>query len=684
MNESRNGIGSSLIPAVMKEGIPAVILALLVGLLLFPVSLPAADAPAMHAENLGDTNLFTQPLLLAVANLDQRISAATDDVDRARLTRQRALVLEQINRAILSQGGNGFAPTLPTDDLQRLRDAVSSARRSGDKTAEMIAILRLNSAILDQSFTDLLTTVARAWSRFAPAADFNLAINSFEHRTAFNQVPFGRAVQHLEAGKAATLSNAEQRLIGAYHDYTQRAEVYDAVAQSLFVFVKRAASTNQLSHGLGISRLIGTIDAQPWAKDLNARMLPGNDNSIGQLISVGQIVAAAALFLALTGVGLILLPMLLRLLRRVWPRRASPHQAKSPQQAPTESERFLRLLGQSFLGPLRILLVLVAITQATRILFLRESGERIMSVIDSLYVVLIVWALLRLIDNFVMLYSSELLRRYPTLRGELVNFLSSMTRFMVIVIAALYLLQHFSFDIRALLASLGIGGLAVAFAAKETMANIFGCMSIIADDMFQQGDWIVTPDGEGNVIDVGLRSTKLRTFDNAVIFLPNAYVASIDVRNWSRRKLGRRIKFTLGLEYGSDMQQVKKTVDDIRAMLIAHEGIADSSTDTSSYTKQQLAKIADAMDGYGIKRTLLVYLDALGDSSIDILIYCFSKTIDWEGWLQVKQDVILRCCAIVEANGLSIAFPSETLYLRNDSGKVLDHVGTLSALREPS
>ncbi len=617
----------------------------------------------MHAQNLGDTTLFTQPLLLAVANLDQRISATTDNADRARLTHQRALVLEQLNRAILSRGDNGFAATLPADELQRLGDTVASARRSGDKTAEMTAILHLNSAVLDQSFADLLTTVARDWIRFAPAADFNRAFNSFQQRNAFNQAPFGRDVQHLQTAGSTKLSDAEQTLIAVYRDYSQRAEVYGAVAQSLRGFVNGAATSNRLLHWLGISTLIGTIDAQPWAIDLNARMLPGSDDSIGQVISVGQLLAAVLLFLTLTGIGLILLPMLLRLVRRALPKRA-----QSTQQDPTEAERFLRLLEQSFLGPLRILLVLFAIAQATRILFLRESDERIISVIDSLYVVLVVWALLRLIDNFVMLYSSELLRRYPTLRGELVNFLSSMTRFLVIVIAVLFLLQHFGFDIRALLASLGIGGLAVAFAAKETIANIFGCISIIVDDMFQQGDWIVTPNGEGTVIDVGLRSTKIRTFDNAVIFLPNAYVAGIDVRNWSRRKLGRRIKFTLGLEYGSDMQQVKKTVDDIRAMLIAHADIADSSTDTTHYTEQQLGKIADAMDGYGIKRTLLVYLDDLGDSSIDILIYCFSKTVDWEGWLQVKQDVLFRCCAIVEANGLSIAFPSQTLYLRQDGG----------------
>lgn len=647
----------------------SVIAALLVGLLAFPALLPAGDAPVIRAENLGDAPLFTHPLLLAVANLDQRISTTTATIDRAGLSHQRVLVLEQLTRTILSQGGHGFAPKLPADDLQRLRDAVSSARRGGDTTAEMTTILRLNGAILDQSFTDLLTTVARDWIRFAPAADFSRAFSRFAHRTTFNQVPFGRAVQRLQAGKATTLSSAEQALIDAYRDYSQRAEVYDAVAQSLFGFVNGAATSNRLFRWLGISTLIGMIDAQPWAADINDRLLPGSDDSLGHLVSVGQMFAATLLFLALIGVGLILLPLLLRLLRRALPQRA-----RSAQQDPSESERFLRLLRQSFLGPLRVLLVLIAIGQATRILFLRESDEIMLDVLASLYVVLIVWALLRLIDNFVMLYSSDLLRRYPTLRGELVNFLSSVTRFLVIVIAVLYLMQRFGFDIRALLASLGIGGLAVAFAAKETISNIFGCISIIVDDMFQQGDWIVTPNGEGTVIDVGLRSTKIRTFDNAVIFLPNAYVAGIDVRNWSRCKLGRRIKFTLGLEYGSDMQQVKKTVDDIRAMLIAHEDIADSSTDTTHYTKQQLAKISDAMDAHGIKRTLLVYLDALGDSSIDILIYCFSKTIDWEGWLEVKQDVIFRCCAIVDANGLSVAFPSRTLYLRQDAGQAEDAV----------
>jgi len=322
----------------------SLIAALPVGLLLCPAILPAGDTPVMRAENLGATTLFTQPQLLAVANLDQRIAATTDTASRARLTHQRALVLEKLTRTILSQGGNGLAPTVTAAELERLRNAVSRARDGGDKTAEMTAILRINSAILGQSFADLLTTVARDWIRFAPAADFNRAFNSFEQRTAFNQAPFGRGVQRLQDAAPTTLSSAEQALVDAYRDYSQRAEVYDAVAQSLSGFVKGAATSNLLFHWLGISALIGAIDAQPWAIDINARMLPGSQYSIGQFISIGQLLAAVLLFLALIGVGLILLPMLSRLVRRALPKRA-----QSAQQDPSESERFVRLLEQSFL-----------------------------------------------------------------------------------------------------------------------------------------------------------------------------------------------------------------------------------------------------------------------------------------------------------------------------------------------
>ena len=217
------------VPSRDRHGIRTLAV-LLIGLLVYSAIVSASDAPAMRAENLGSSTLFMQPQLLAVANLDQRIAATSDAVGRARLTHERDAILEQLTRSILSGNGDDLAPSVTAAELERLRDAVSQARTSGDKIAEMTAILRLNSAILSQSFTDLLTTVARDWIRFAPTTDFNDAFDRFAHRTLFNQAPFGHAVQRLQAAEPATLSSAEQTLVDTYRDYSHHAEVYGAVA----------------------------------------------------------------------------------------------------------------------------------------------------------------------------------------------------------------------------------------------------------------------------------------------------------------------------------------------------------------------------------------------------------------------------------------------------------------------
>jgi hypothetical protein len=187
--------------------IPAWIPVLLVGLLALPVILPASASTALHAENLSDTTpVFTQPQLLAVANLDQRISDHHQD------RRHSPADAPARPRAVPTQPGHPLprrqrlCRKAPRGRHRAAADAVASARRSGDKTAEMTAILRLNSAILDQSFSDLLATVAQSWFRFAPPADFVRAFKRFEQRTAFNQAPFGRAVQHLQAAASATTS----------------------------------------------------------------------------------------------------------------------------------------------------------------------------------------------------------------------------------------------------------------------------------------------------------------------------------------------------------------------------------------------------------------------------------------------------------------------------------------------
>ena len=132
--------------------------------------------------------------------------------------------------------------------------------------------------------------------------------------------------------------------------------------------------------------------------------------------------------------------------------------------------------------------------------------------------------------------------------------------------------------------------------------------------------------------------------------MPNSKLASDPIRNWNRRKLGRRIRMVLGVEYGSKISQLKKCVDDIKDMLIAHPDIATSEDMGSRLTSRYRQNIVSVDDLAGYKSNLFVVIDELGDSSVNILVYCFSKTIVWGDFLAVKQDVILKIMQIVQNN----------------------------------
>jgi len=623
-------------------------LALLACLLATP---QAAATEAVSAEDLSGSGGVLAPELTALTQLNAQIAADPSSKQMQRLDLQRHDLLERLIGRVFSGDATDLVSAPSAETLHRLRDEAERARRGADPDQAMTAVLLLNTAVLDAAFAGMLERLSEQWSSFAPASAFRRSFAAFRERTGFDLTPFDQAAAVIHAMPASQRSPDQAALLSAYNTYEQRSDSYNSVIVALQTFVTKAAGGDSLLRWLGVGALIDAVNALPGVADANAALFPT------RWLTLGQVIAAAVVFAVLIGVGLLLLPLLVR---------AISHIASRSQSDTTERQRVARVLHGAVHGPLRILLLLFALGMAGHIFLLRKPDTGWVDALGILVVLVVVWAILRLIDNLVMVYSEQLRKRHPNLRGELVNFVSNMARIAVIIVTALYLLQDLGYDITTLLASLGIGGLAVAFAAKETIANMFGCISIIADDMFRQGDWIVTPEADGTVIDVGLRSTKVRTFDNAIIFLPNSYVAGVAVRNWSRRKLGRRILLTVGVEYGSDMAMVRKTVDDIRAMLTQHAGIADSTTDTSQYTKQQLTRIANAMDTHGVMRTLLVYLDELGESSINIMVYCFSKSVNWEEWLKVKQDVIFRCCDIVTANGLSIAFPSRTLYLRED------------------
>lgn len=231
------------------------------------------------------------------------------------------------------------------------------------------------------------------------------------------------------------------------------------------------------------------------------------------------------------------------------------------------------------------------------------------------------------------------------------------------------LLSHLGINITAILSTLGIGGLAFAMAAKDSLSNFFGGLNIMIDRIFKMGDWIKIGDVEGTVVEIGLRSTTVRTFDNALVTMPNSLVSTASVLNWNRRSVGRRIKMHIGVTYESNMDDIRQALEDIKQMLAEHPGIA--SPKEKDLSKQARNKFLSQEDVHGIKATQLVYLERYNDFSIDILIYCFSKTVNWEKWLEVKQDVLFKIADILEKNNLSFAYPTNVQINRDEESSTL-------------
>ena len=221
----------------------------------------------------------------------------------------------------------------------------------------------------------------------------------------------------------------------------------------------------------------------------------------------------------------------------------------------------------------------------------------------------------------------------------LLPFLSKVIRFIIIVLALSVILQEWDYDINGFIAGLGLGGLAFALAAQQTLANLFGGIVIITDKPFSIGDWILTPSVEGTVQDINFRSTKVRTFAQAVVTIPNATLANEPITNWTRMGK-RRITFNLGVTYSTPKEKLEICVQEIKNMLQKHPGIHPE--------------------------TIFVNFDSFGASSLDIFLYFFTKTTNWGEFLQIKEDVNLKIMSILEKEGVSIAIPSTSIYFKNE------------------
>jgi len=287
--------------------------------------------------------------------------------------------------------------------------------------------------------------------------------------------------------------------------------------------------------------------------------------------------------------------------------------------------------------PFSIVIWLLVGNSAIRMLlpeFLEHFHKQISIFNDVVFVWVVAWVLIRFLDMAASVIEARAAKW--NLDSSDVLVISKVIKIIIIVVSILIGIQQFGYSISGILAFGSVGGIALSFAAKDLLANFFGGFMVYLDRPFAEGEWIRSPDKqiEGTVEHVGWRVTRIRTFDQRPLYVPNAVFSTVAIENPSRM-LNRRIAETVGIRY-DDIAVMSVIVSQIKQMLIKHRDIDKG-------------------------KTLIINFSHFGPSSLDIMIYTFTKTTDWVRFHEVKQDVLLKIADIIAANNAEIAFPTTTI-----------------------
>ncbi len=288
-------------------------------------------------------------------------------------------------------------------------------------------------------------------------------------------------------------------------------------------------------------------------------------------------------------------------------------------------------------------LPLLLIWAALRIFLLpTEVQDVIDGIFSAAFLIFILYLVTKFVDVMIVVLKERAERTESKLDDQLVPLIGKSVKGFIWGIGLLFFLQNvLEYNISSLLAGLGIGGLAFAFAAQDSIANIFGAIMIFSDRPFMVGDAVSLDGFEGSVEAIGLRSTRIRTWDGTVVIIPNKTVASVSINNLAARPTRRTI-FTLGLVYDTPTVKMEEALAILRDILGTHPS-------TGQYR---------------------AYFNRFGDSSLNILVQHWCNTMDYEVYLRSLEEMNLEIKRRFEEAGIGFAFPTQTLYLKG-AGKTV-------------
>ncbi len=304
------------------------------------------------------------------------------------------------------------------------------------------------------------------------------------------------------------------------------------------------------------------------------------------------------------------------------------------------STQVLHKILLAFERPLNVFFIFLGLYVAYESLEVSRDVVQVpLRLFRSSVILMISWGLVNLSSSSSVLFNRIHHRLDLQVDQILIPFVSRVLKFIIIAISISVLAQEWGYNVNGFVAGLGIGGLAFAFAAKEALANLFGGIVIIIERPFSIGDWIQTPSVEGVVEDINFRSTQIRTFADALVTVPNANIANDPITNWTRMRK-RRVYFNLGVTYTTPKEKLETCVKKIKNLLTEHQEVHPELIE--------------------------VRFDKYNDSSLDIMIYFYTKTTAWVNYLEVKEDINLRIMEILDREGVSVAFPSRSIYVEKE------------------
>lgn len=370
-------------------------------------------------------------------------------------------------------------------------------------------------------------------------------------------------------------------------------------------------------------------DVYPFGADLLLNLLPqfGQQEVLG--MALWQYIGLLAILLLAILLHLALSRLLLPLVRRFTRRRAHA-QRVSPELvakiARAASVYIVLRLVKAFLPVLQLPI---------------ESASFAIVVIRILLVALVVYILLRILDVFLFYAGRFTQQTESKMDDQLLPMLKRSIQFILLAGGMIQALRVLQVDITTLIAGISIGGLAIALAAQDTLKNLFGSLTIFMDKPFQIGDWINFSGVDGTVEEVGFRSTRVRTFANSLVYVPNGKLADMVVNNYGLRAY-RRFNTKISITYDTPTVLIDKFVEGLRGIVAAHP-----------HTRKDYFEI---------------HLNEMSGSSLDILFYIFFETPTWSGELKARHEVLLGIIDLAHSLGVRFAFPTQTMHIEEFPG----------------